>query len=115
MERHESERLAVNLAVNQPLEPEVVVQLSGRHTYYNPGWVVVVAWMQLGARQGRLLPATYLGGGAFGLSGARDSAKLATHLSQMKISAMTVKVLDPAPDTPRRTAPVGRSSGRTST
>jgi hypothetical protein len=46
-------------------------------------------------------------GGAFGLSWARDSAKLATHLSQMKISAMTAKLLgsrtgQSAPNSTRR-------------
>ena len=36
---------------------------------------------------------TYFVGGAFGLPWARDSAKLATHWSQIKICVMTAKVL----------------------
>jgi hypothetical protein len=45
------------------------------------------------SRQGRCLPATYRVGGAFGRSWPRDSAKLATQLSQKKVSAMTAKVV----------------------
>ena len=39
------------------------------------------------------LPATYVMPGALGLSWASDSANLATHSSQMKISVMMAKVL----------------------
>jgi hypothetical protein len=45
------------------------------------------------ARQGRSLPATYVMPGALGLSWASDSANLATHSLQMKISVMMARVL----------------------
>ena len=53
------------------------------------------------------MPATYCVGGALGLSRARDSAKLATDLSQMKIRVLTAKVLgsrtgSSAPNSTRR-------------
>src|SRR5512132_3822670 len=40
-----------------------------------------------------IAPTPYFVGGALGRSWPRDSAKLATHLSQMKISVMTAKVV----------------------